>query len=315
MARNNSNGSGDQGLETETAPKLTLAQRMLVAMPTVRRGGKAEPDEVQVEAAPAPPPARAGKAAGLVQAEPSAEGVAEETATAEGTAGEQVAEGPKSFREKLKDAALKPPDKSAPPTGSARFKAMSDEELVGYSKRIDDKERLVGFFAAPIGAALGVLYTVLLVKNNPALGHKNHLSSTTIIWLGGVYLIFPVLTLVASFIRKRGFLAAMFLLMAVSFMGVDPLFFLPFAGGGIWLFVHSYRMSKELQARGLGPQRFSPQASGGARGARPTGRGRKGVQAAAEPGARPRPSAANKRYTPPKPQPRKPVAPKSTKES
>lgn len=191
------------------------------------------------------------------------------------------------FGERLRNAVMKPvgPDASSKSEGSAG--ASSVEELETEVRYANDQERLIGLFAAPVAAAIGlVVIGYLIAHDPPALkngrANKAHVSLSLYHDLTVVLLALALVMLVTAFYRKRLFLGISMALYGLAVFNLHYWGFgIPFLFGGAWLLVRSYRLQRELgEATGTRPTR-------------PGARGRGG--GATTKASRPQP---NKRYTP-----------------
>ncbi|MGD0320212.1 MAG: hypothetical protein ABSC00_01190 [Acidimicrobiales bacterium] len=191
--------------------------------------------------------------------------------------------------DRLRNAVVKPVEPDAASTAKVSDEPLSVEELEAAVRSADDKERLIGLFAAPVAAAIGILVISALISNDPPAFLKNgqvnklHVSLSLYHDLTVVLLGLSVLMLVTAWFRKRLYLA---ILMALYGLAVFNLhywgFGIPFLLGGSWLLVRSYRLQRDLrEATGETPSR-------------PGARQRRGGATATM--SRPQP---NKRYTPP----------------
>jgi hypothetical protein len=206
---------------------------------------------------------------------------------------------PGSLWDRLRDAMVKPadgaggpPGADGPGKGAAANPAIKGgeypttvPELETLVKRADDRERLIGFIAAPIAAALGFIISASLVANDPkrllADGRVNplHVSPSLYVELGAVSVALAVVMLVTALLRKRLYLAVTMALYGLAIFNLHFWGFgLPYIFAGAWLMVRSYRLQTKLkEARAAAPE--------GGRG------------------------ATSKRYTPPTPS-RRPPKPK-----
>jgi hypothetical protein len=177
--------------------------------------------------------------------------------------------------ERLRNALVKPPDPSS--VAAAPDAPRTVEELEATNKYADDKERLVGLFAAPIAAAIGLIITGADISNDPAAPSKLHVNPSIYQELRGVLLVLSVVMLVMGMRRKRLFLG-----MAMALYGLTVFnlhywgFGVPFILFASWLLVRAYRASRDLREATEGTSR------GGAAGPR-----------------------ASKRYTPPTARPKR----------
>jgi len=151
----------------------------------------------------------------------------------------------------------------------------SVEELEDAIARSDDKERAIGFIAAPLAALIGIAISSSAI--NYAKTH--HQSTSTYTELTYVILGMSVLILVASLMRKRLFQGITMALYGLAVFNLKYWGFgIPFVMAGAWYLVRAYRLQQALKkaeaARGGTPKRANRPANG----------------------TRPR---SNKRYTPP----------------
>jgi hypothetical protein len=165
-------------------------------------------------------------------------------------------------------------DESANEPKSERS-AQEIRESIGWA---DDKERAIGFIAAPVAAALSFLIIGTLLHNDPAIDTKNYVSPSLYHTLQFVLLGLSVLILGSALWRKRMFIGITMALYGLAVFNLHYWGFgVPYLLAGAWYLVRAYRLQQELKrVEGSGVTSRSA--------ARPTS------------GARPRP---NKRYTPP----------------
>jgi hypothetical protein len=195
------------------------------------------------------------------------------------------------FGERLRNAVLKPVEPDAKPAetgakGSDKPSAVEDIET--EIRFANDQERLIGLFAAPVGAAIGlVVIGYLISKDPPALlkngtANKLHVSVSLYHDLTYVLLGLSLAMLASAYFRKRLYLGIAMALYGLAVFNLHYWGFgIPFLFGGAYLLVRSYRLQRDLrEATGEKPTRP---------GARP----RRGGPP--PPTARARP---NKRYTP-----------------
>jgi hypothetical protein len=194
---------------------------------------------------------------------------------------------------RFRQAVLKPVEPTPASKARAADEPMSVEELEAAVASIDDKERLIGFLAAPLAAIVTVLVVSNLIADDPAARFKNgrlnpaHVSLGLYHELAAVLVVLTALIVLMAMLRKRFFLG---IAMALFGLGVFDLhgwgFGIPFVAGGAWYLVRAYRLSRELK-----------EATGEAPGGRSRGSG----------GGRPRPNGPrpNKRYTPPSSPPKR----------
>jgi len=210
--------------------------------------------------------------------------------------------------------------------------SLSREEIVHMIKKVDDRERFMALFAAPLGVVVGVALTAIAIHVNPAVrvhGKLNpkHVAESVILIEGGARILLSGIVVAAAMSRRRSLIGFALLFLGTS-MG-SPLFALPFWALGGYLIWRVFKYQRALNARGGATGRGATPAprsgtTGTARGGRATG----GPRTAARAGAakardrtaarqrgrkQPEPAgpARNKRYTPPKPTRPRPPAPSS----
>lgn len=158
-----------------------------------------------------------------------------------------------SLSERLRNAIVKPADPDAVTTTEA---PRSVEELQAAIRWADDKERLVGLFAAPVAAAVGFLVITALIDNDPRLPSPRHVNVSIYHDLTLVLLGMSLLMLVLALMRKRLFLG---IVLALFGLGIFNLhywgFGIPFLLFGAWFLVRAYRLQQSLKlALGDGPR-------------------------------------------------------------
>jgi hypothetical protein len=182
---------------------------------------------------------------------------------------------------------------------------------------LDERERLLGFVAAGMAAILWLIVTVPSLVSPPKHPKPHQLDSTQVAIYLLVGLVLAGLILVATIVRRRAFLGFAVLFTGASFGG-DILLALPFWALGGWLLWRAFGVQRAASAQRLAAARERAQAGGardGSTGSRPGWRKwastpeRAGTLGGstwqAESGPR-RPPTPSKRYTPPKPPPRRP---------
>jgi hypothetical protein len=201
---------------------------------------------------------------------------------------------------RFQNAIVKPDD----PDGDAQAKADAATrplaELEAESRSLTDKERAIGFVAAPFGALITFIIITVLINNDPAPRFKNgslnaaHVNVSLYHELFFVLLGMSVLILLTSFLRKRLFLGIVLGLFGLGIFNLHYWGFgIPFVLVGAWYLTRTYRLSQSIKVAG---------GDGSARGAyRPRGLPSAG-------GVLPPP---NKRYTPPTASNRRPAKPRS----
>ncbi len=296
----------DSGAPGGAAPKLTIGQRILTALPNLQR----EP----APSAPARPSRSARAATGSTDTTPGADADgADGTGSARGTAN-GTAPGLGGL---LRGTSSRPGPTRARTRSAEVLDNMSREEIAHRIKKLDDRERFLALSSAPLGVAVGVGLTLITIHLNPAAGHAKHVAPSTIYLEGGARILLSGVVVAAALTRRRSLVGFALLFLGTS-MGA-PLFALPFWALGGYLIWRVFKFQKALGARnstsgkaatGAGRIPANPRAAGraGATAARqraqnPRRRGRKEPTPAG-----PTPS---KRYTPPRPTRPRPPAPPS----
>ena len=177
----------------------------------------------------------------------------------------------------LRRATLRDPDRTR-----EEDEEHSVEELEAIVRTANDKERLIGLFAAPWAAAIALIITNALIANDPVAklsdGKANPLHVSV-----GLYhevlvalMVLALLMLGFAWFRKRLQLGIVLALYGITVFNLRYWGFgIPFAIAGAWYLVRAYRFNRRLrEARGDVP-RYGNRSS---RTSRPQ---------------------ANKRYTPP----------------
>jgi hypothetical protein len=253
----------DSGAPDGAAPKLTMAQRLLTALPNLQR-----------EPAPrAPVRPRAGRSAPPSDATDSTDSTdtADWTDTDDGhdahdatTSDVDTNSARPTTSGRIRDALLKP----GPATNRARptevLAEMSREEIAHRIKKLDDRERLLALCAAPLGAVVGILLTAITIHANPAVHQKNHVAESTILFEGGARILLSGLVALAAMSRRRSLVGFALLFLGTS-MG-SPLFALPFWGLGGYLIWRVFKYQRVLTARGGASARSRGGASARSRG-------------------------------------------------
>jgi hypothetical protein len=192
---------------------------------------------------------------------------------------------------------------SGRPTPTSAYDGMPTSQLTSLMRKLDDKERMIAFGAAPLGAVLAIVLTVITLSHNPALHHKGHESAGIIIADGGVGVAFALFVLIMAWFRRRSLtaFALLFLGYSLGLIGIG----IPFLFLGGYLLFRAWKVQKVLTSRGVStrPQRRPPDRS------QRDPKSRRDSQAKTT-SARP---TASKRYTPPKPPPKRPPVAKPEK--
>jgi hypothetical protein len=293
----------DSGAPDGVAPKLTIGQRLLTALPNLQR------QPLSTRPAPSPAP--------RVTTDAAEAGEAAEQEDGDGATSDVAGNGaPAGLGGRIRDSLLGPGPANDRRRSTGDLEAMSREEIAHRIKRIDDRERFLALTAAPLGVLVGILLTAVTIHLNPAVGKAKHVADSTIYLEGGARVLLSGVVVAAAMTRRRSFVGFALLFLGTS-MGA-PLFALPFWALGGYLIWRVFKYQKALTAKGGAPGRgsrdrrvpASPRAAGraGAAAARaraqsPRRQGRKEPTPAG-----PTPS---KRYTPPRPARPRPPAPSS----
>jgi hypothetical protein len=309
-----SNGSGNGSSEV---PGLTVGQKLLLKLPDLGRNKPTSrsqrTSDKEDEESPSPPvaPKRATgpkpvakpryseqpEANDLLPAE-----VPEDQVTADSDSeDEPAAPSPRPRR----SAGSRTASKTARPSPTSVYDDMPTSELTVLMRKLDDRERLFAFIAAPLGVVLAILVTAVAVHTNPALHHKGHESSGVIVADGGVGVAFALFVLAMAWFRRRSLTAFALLFLGYSVGLIGP--GIPFLFLGGYLLFRAWKIQKVLTSRGVNtrPQRQRRTTERPARDPK----ARRDAQVTTT-SARP---TASKRYTPPKPAPKKPPVPKPEK--
>jgi len=200
-----------------------------------------------------------------------------------------------SVGQRVKASLVKPADPDAPAKAKSSGLPETVEELEAANRYADDKERIVGLFAAPLAGALGLIVTGALIAADPASvidGHANpkHVDPSVYGELRLVLLGLALAMLVTAWMRKRLLLGMVMALYGLALFNLHGWgFAIPFLLYGSWLLVRAYRIHSALKT--------ATEAAGG---------GEEGLT------ARPVPRP-NKRYTPPPPKRSTPKKPPPSK--
>ena len=171
--------------------------------------------------------------------------------------------------------------------------------------RLDGRERIYSYLAAGLAVVFSIIIYVEYHPSKHLTKGKSQLSPTTVLLLG---LAAGVALAVTTRIGRRALVGFVALFAFLSFGTVSTIIGLPFLILAVWLLYRSYKVQKaatqkarEDRAAGRGPTPPARQS----RAALAAGRTaeRKGKKAPTGP-------EANKRYTPKKPTPKAPPAPK-----
>jgi hypothetical protein len=322
-------------------PKLTIAQRVLTALPSLQREPRAPapPPPATTKTSPAtgraapardrsgPPRTRAGGTQGLP--DDSADDRADDRDGVDGVdgadddAGEEGGDGSVVTEDGGSTSRAGPGGMRGRPRDD--LDTMTREEITHRIKRLDDRERFLALSSAPLGAAVGIGLTILAIHLNPPLllhGKLNakHESNSLILLEGGARILLSGIVVAAALSRRRSLVGFALLFLGTA-MG-SPLFALPFWVLGGYLIWRVFKYQRVLTARGGAQARPARQARapGGRRvPANPREASRAGVSAARDRAQsrrtkkQPAPTGPppSKRYTPPRPTRPRPPAPPS----
>jgi hypothetical protein len=258
-----------------TVPKLSLPQRMLAALPQIRK------DKTVDGAGTASATSGSGSTTTPTRSTGSDDDLSDAPSDDEPASGPGASV---ASRRASAPARAHPDDDKSP------------AELEHMIKRIDARERKFALFAAPIGAAFGVALTVAALRS-----HSKDLTGL-ILYEGVVPVVFAALVLIAVRTRRRSFVA-----FSLIFMGLPVLpYGILFAGLGIWMILRAQKWQRILTAKTGRPRARSTGAS--AKGSRTSVRDastRGSAAASARRRKRREPEvkgpSPSKRYTPPKP--------------
>jgi len=302
----------DSGAPGGAAPKLTIGQRILTALPNLQR----EP----APSAAARPSRSARAGTGSTDTTPGADADAagaDEASDGAGPARGAANGSAPGLGGLLRGSTSRPGPSRARTRSGEVLDTMSREEIAHRIKKLDDRERFLALSSGPLGVAVGVGLTLITIHLNPAAGHAKHVAPSTIYLEGGARILLSGVVVAAALTRRRSLVGFALLFLGTS-MGA-PLFALPFWALGGYLIWRVFKFQKALGARN---STSAKAATGGGRiPANPRAAGRAGAAAARQRAQNPRrrgrkePAPAgptpSKRYTPPRPTRPRPPAPPS----
>ena len=178
------------------------------------------------------------------------------------SSGEDMTDGDSSLRGRLFDKRtwLKPlPEVEA---DTAVLGPRTQAEILSDLKRIDDRERIIGLVAGPLGAIAAVLLMYHSLAITPPIHHKGYVAPSITITYGLLGIFLGLVVVVAALSRRRSFLGFTLLFMGIS-LGI--VFAIPFWIAGVWMLWHSLRYQRELSELTGEPVR-GWMGNGGARG-------------------------------------------------
>jgi hypothetical protein len=156
--------------------------------------------------------------------------------------------------DRLKAMLLKPEAAGATRPGTAW--SRSDAALRELVRRADDRERLVGFVAAPLAALVAMMVVAALVAGDPPLRLRDggldrlHVSLSLYYGLEAVLVLLSLAVLLAAMWRRRTGMAVAMALYGLALFNLGYWgFAVPYVFAGSWLLVRSYRYQRELRAR------------------------------------------------------------------
>jgi hypothetical protein len=283
-----SSAAGDGSPDT---PNLTVGQRLLLKLPDLGRNKSAGSTKSLSGASKAPAKQEIDH---VDDVEVIDDGDAE-------TPEPDSSSAPRSTSRTSRSATARPARSASP----SPYDDMPTSELSVLMRKLDEKERKLAFGAAPLGAVLAIVVTIFAVHSNPALHHKGHESVGIIIADGGVGVVFALFVFVMAWIRRRSLTAFALLFLGYSVGLIGP--GIPFLFLGGYLLYRAWKIQKVLTSRGVNtrPQSRRTTTSRPSRDPKP----RRDAQVKTA-GARP---TASKRYTPPKPPPKRPPIAKPEK--
>lgn len=186
-------------------------------------------------------------------------------------------------------------------SGAAVYDGMKTSDLTTLMRKLDDRERRFAMMAAPLGAVLAVVLTAITLHHDPV--GKGHESTSVITWDGGLSVAFAACVFATAWFRRRSLtaFALLFLGYSLGLIGIG----IPFLVLGGYLLFKAWRIQKVLTSRGVNTRTRQPARTAAERASpRSQARNPKGGQ---DKGASSRP-VQNKRYTPPKPAPKQAIS-------
>ena len=146
---------------------------------------------------------------------------------------------------------------------------MSVEELEELERHANDKERLIGLFAAPWAGGLGLVISNALIANDPVqylkTGAKNPLHVSIGLYHEVLVALLALAALMLGFawFRKRLYLGIVMALYGITVFNLKYWGFgIPFALAGAWYLVRASRVHRRLkEARGDAPRYGSRRGS------------------------------------------------------
>ena len=329
--------SDDEG--RNEAPRLTLGQKFLIALPDLgRKRGTDRPEAEPVaenerkKTVPKPRPAKSGPTARQPKISEAAD--ADETGDVadrldvEDSRNTDQLQDPDGLDDDLHVADEEVAKSTSRPgtlggllrgsgtqkrSGTAVYDEMSTGELTTLMRKLDDKERLLAMLATPLGFVLSVVLILVTVHDNPV--GKGHESTGEIFLYAGVSVAFAICVFATAWFRRRSLTAFALLFLGLSLGPVS--IGLPFLFLGGYLLLRAWRIQKVLTSRGVNPRGRRPARPAAERGSprnatsnqpRSQPRNQKGRQNTKSGTSGP---AQSKRYTPPKPAPKRPAITKA----
>lgn len=155
------------------------------------------------------------------------------------------------------------------PRPGPRPRPVPVAELRVAARRADDRERLVGFVAAPLASGIGILVVTALLAADPAAlladGRPDRLHVNPAVYheLFYVLMALSLAMLATAFVRRRLFLGMAMALYGLALFNLHYWGFgLPFLMGGSWLLVRSYRANRAYRDASATPARPAGKPAG-----------------------------------------------------
>jgi hypothetical protein len=239
----------EAGTPGGTPARLTIGQRLLTALPNLQRAPEPPP--------PAAPTRSVGRSGGDDRGRrrdnDNSDAGEDEALTAEATGTDGGDEGATAAPAGTRRRGTG----TAPSAGRKRpadiADSLSREEIVHMIKKVDDRERFMALFAAPLGVVVGIALTAIAIHVNPAArlhGKVNpkHVAESIILIEGAARILLSGIVVAAALSRRRSLIGFALLFLGTS-MG-SPLFALPFWALGGYLIWRVFKYQRALNARG-----------------------------------------------------------------
>lgn len=186
--------------------------------------------------------------------------------------------------------------------GGAKGSVARPAGVAAAVRGITDRERMLGFVAAAVAAALWCVLTIPGLVHPPKHLQRGQPDTTQVAIYLAVGLVLAALIFASAIVRRRALLGFAVLFTGASFGGIVFLA-LPFWALGGWLLWRAFTIQRAAAA--------STAAARGPASAGRAGRSARSARSGAAATER-KPPPPSKRYTPPKPVARKPRPPSST---